>query len=251
MLRSILNYRGALLFALMQASPVDVQLRDNGRFAIAFGLGSDAYEQARSGCEGETLESRNVSARTTSGSINVPLRGNWSVEAFGGNTESDSPVCADATCSLPAAFKGGFGGVRLAVDAGDAAFSFGAVSLPAVDIDHVNSTHEITRDVVPSMMLRIGTIAPGRKHLRVEINGVQTPGGPPMTTFGFGIVAAEGNPARVFVGLAVPPYSAAENGNLLFRGELMVPVGSRASLNFGVGGNTSIFTGQAGLRLQR
>lgn len=249
MLRSILNHRGAVLFALLQAAPVDVQVRDNGRFALAFGIGGDAYEQARYSCDGSTLESRTVTSRTHSGTVNIPLRRGWSVEGIGGSTSTDSPVCADPTCSLPPAFKGGFGGLRFHVDGGDAALALGALSLPGVDIDYVNGTHEISREVTPSVMLRVGTLLPGRKHFRAEINGVPTPGSPPMNTFGFGVTAAEGNPTRVFIGLAIPSYSAAENGSLLLRGELMVPAGRRASLNFGAAGNTSIMSVHAGLRV--
>jgi hypothetical protein len=249
-IRAVLKHRAALLIALLQAAPVGVHVNENGRFALAFGIGGDRYAQETFACDGSTLDSRTVTSRTMSGTVNVPTRGSWSIEAFGGETRSDQAVCADAACSLPPAFKGGFGGLRFRVDGADGTLSVGVASLPGVDIDHVNGTHTISRDYAPSVFLRLGSTAPGRKHLRMEVNNVPTPGAVPMTTFGMGFTGSEANPPRGFIGLAIPPYSAAENGNLLLRGEMLIPLGSSLLLNVGAAGNSSILTGIAGLRLQ-
>lgn len=236
--------------ALLQAAPVSVDIKENGRFAIAIGVGGDRYTQERFSCDGSTLESRTVASKTVSGTYNVPLRGSWSLDGFGGNTTTDGPVCADPACSLPPAFKGGFGAVRLRVESGDAALAVGLASLPAVDIDYTAGTHEISRDLLPTVLLRIGTINPGRKHFRAELNGVPTPGALPLNTFGLGVTGRDSVPANVFIGLAIPAYSTAENGNLLVRGELQIPLGRRAELNVGASMNTSIFTGSGGIRLR-
>jgi hypothetical protein len=248
--RSVLKYRGALLMALLQAAPVGVQVNENGRFSLALGIGGDRYEQETFTCDGAPLDSRTVQSRTTSGTVNVPLRGKWSLEGFGGSVRSDQPVCEDPGCSLPPAFKGGFGGARLRVDGADGTISFGLVSLPGVDIDYVNGTHEVTRDLEPSILLRLGSTAPGRKHVRLEMNGVPTPGALPLTTFGVGFAGKEESPAHVFIGVAVPPYSAAENSNVMFRGEMLIPLGRRLFLDVGASANTSVWTGSAGMRLQ-
>jgi hypothetical protein len=249
-IRSVLKYRGALLMALLQAAPVGVHVNENGRFALAIGMGGDRYEQETFTCDGAPLESRTVQSRTISGTVNVPLRGNWSVDGFGGSASSDEPVCADAACSLPPAFKGGFGGLRFRVDGADGTIAVGVASLPGVDIDYVNSTHEITREYVPTLLLRLGSMAPGKKHFRIEANGVPTPGALPMTTFGVGFTGRDEVPARGFFGLAIPPYSAAENGNLMVRGELLAPAGRHAALNFGLAMNTSIVMASGGIRVQ-
>jgi hypothetical protein len=251
LIRSILNHRGALLFALLQAAPVDIRVNENGRFALAMGLTGDRYTQETFTCEGAPIDSRTVVSRTISGTVNVPVRGSWSIDAFGGETSLDGPVCEDAGCSLPPAFKGGFGGLRARVDGPTGAFAIGMASLPDVDIDYVNATHEISRELVPSMLIRVGSIEPGRRHFRVEVNGVPTPGAVPMTTFGVGFASKEASPVRGFLGLSIPPYSAAENGNLLLRGEMLIPLGTNAFLAVGASGSTSVLSGGAGLRITR
>ncbi len=249
-LRSIVHYRGALLIVFLQAAPVDIRERENGRFALALGFGGDNYTQERFACDGSTIESRTVSSRTVSGTVNVPLRGEWSLDGFGGSTSTDGPVCVDSGCALPPAFKGGFGGLRVRVEGDAAGFSIGFALLPDVDINQMDGTHRPTRAVEPTLTMRLGSADPGRKHFLVNVNGVPVPGSVPFTTFGMGFSSAEANPVRGFVGLAIPPYSVAENGSLLLRGEMLVPVGRHLSLNFGAGANGSILTGSGGLRLQ-
>jgi hypothetical protein len=243
------QFRGALLVAAMQAVPVDLPVDREGRVAIAFGISGDRYNQQRFGCDGSVSEERVVESQTRSVTIDVERPGPWSYHVFGGNTTSDAALCVDPTCSLPPAFKGGFGGARIGYRSAGAQVEFGLISMPDVDIDYNLGTHAASREIVPSLRFRFGSVGPGRRNFQMMLNGIATPGGLPMTTIGMGFSGSEANPARGFIGIGLPPYSAAENGSTTVRGDFAIPLGRRAELAVGFGGWSDIQTGTAGLRL--
>jgi hypothetical protein len=243
-----IRYRGALLFALLQAVPPIVRDEDSGRFSLAFGLGDDAYHQSRGSCNGLIAE-RRVRSRTLSGTVHVPVNERLSLEAFGGRTTSDSSRCYADDCQiLPPAFLGEFGGFRLRVDGEKGGVAFGFAALP---VAHQSQSGEIRGEhsVEPSLMLRLGRAGPGRRHLRGDLNYVSVPGAVPMNSIGVVFTGKSADPFHAFVGVAQPPYSLADHGRSFWRGELLFHWTPNVAMNVGALGGGHLHSSNAGLRI--
>lgn len=201
----------ALLFAL-QIAPAAVTRDSNGRFRLALGGQLGEYENQEIGCSGDVLARQRVSYHTVGGEAEAWITPTLRVMGYAGNMTATGTSGPDV--DVP--YEGTFGGGLIALEGRKLGIGLGVSVAPDGDLPGSSSTH-------PMPYLRFGAL--DRVHLRLEVNGAGTPGGPPeivqlSVARGFG---AERRVAwRLGVGAAAFPTAGDNNLDLSLEGAFPV-----------------------------
>ncbi len=242
--RLVRRWSASVALLAFQVAPVGVKQTADGKFDVGIGFGADQFLQESFNCSEVSKAKRadrEVESKVASAVFDYLPRETIRLSGFIGKAAASVGACSPAiigNCDGEALldnfdppFSGTFAGAQVGHEGKSGALGIGIATMPKGEYTGDSYTETTTSQVIrPIFHVRLGDRE--KLYLRLDINGVRSPGQVPMSTLGVGIGRSGYHTERAFIGVGLLPYPGDDLPGIV-TGNIAIPIAHSGDMLIG------------------